>query len=228
MVTAAPHAHIAAADCSIITYRNSSGKNSQQNHRTSIQNRSGSMRSLMLSYPPKPLTILIIMVSTSISSTSTVFVSAKEAQAWKPRIDDSSSSELFEIAHEIEVVAPSQFPKPTWLLHDPDVVVVAEPTIGKHRPDKDVVMAYAEGYALPYYMCFIETLRATGFDGDIVMAIADYSLLESNVLDYLKTQEHVVIYIHRLAVRTYHEAGGVGHLPNVPFERHLRVEGRRW
>lgn len=193
---------------------NSSGDNSQQNHRTSIQNRSGSMRSLMLSYPPKPLMILIIMVLTSISSTSTVIVSAKEAQVWKPRIDDSSSSELFEIAHEIEVVAPSQFPKPTWLLHDPDVVVVAEPTIGKHRPEKDVVMAYAEGYALPYYMCFIETLRATGFDGDIVMAIADYSLLESNVLDYLKTQEHVVIYIHRLAC---YESDGV-----TPSERIMK------
>jgi hypothetical protein len=47
-------------------------------------------------------------------------------------------------------------------------------------------------------MCFIETLRQTGFDGDIVLAIAHYSLLAENVLEYLKAQEHVVVYIHEL------------------------------
>eukprot|EP00539_Tryblionella_compressa_P020305 CAMPEP_0178868750 /NCGR_PEP_ID=MMETSP0747-20121128/6159_1 /TAXON_ID=913974 /ORGANISM="Nitzschia punctata, Strain CCMP561" /LENGTH=89 /DNA_ID=CAMNT_0020535723 /DNA_START=30 /DNA_END=295 /DNA_ORIENTATION=+ len=68
------------------------------------------------------------------------------ASKFYPKIDmDNSSSELFEIAHEIEVSSPSHFPKPTWLLNDPDVVVIAEPAIGKHRPEKDVVMAYAEG-----------------------------------------------------------------------------------
>jgi len=121
------------------------------------------------------------------------------ADEWKPKIDESSSSELFEICHEIEVSAPSHFPKPTRLLNDPSVVIVAEPAFGKHRPDKDVVMAYAEGYALPYYMCFIETLRKTGFDGDIVLAIADYPLLADNVLDYLKDQENVILYIHELS-----------------------------
>lgn len=157
---------------------------------------------------------LMMTMSSISSSSSSMFVSANEKKEWKPRIDESSSSELFEIAHEIEVMAPSQFPKPTWLLHDPDVVVVAEPTFGKHRPDKDIVMAYAEGYSLPYYMCFIETLRATGFDGDIVMAIADYSLLEKYVLDYLKAQEHVVVYVHRLAC---YESDGV-----TPSERIMK------
>mmetsp|Transcript_44010 Transcript_44010/g.106710 ORF Transcript_44010/g.106710 Transcript_44010/m.106710 type:complete len:452 (-) Transcript_44010:181-1536(-) len=118
--------------------------------------------------------------------------------AFEPVIKEDSSSELFEIAHEIAVSPPTYFPKPTWLLNDPDAVVVAEPTIGKHRPEQDVVMAYAEGYSLPYYMCFIETLRETGFDGDIVLAIASYDLLEKNVLDYLKTKENVVVYIYEL------------------------------
>jgi hypothetical protein len=121
---------------------------------------------------------------------------------WKPIIKDDSSSELFEIPPEIRVSAPSAFPKPTRLLNSSSVVVVAEPTIGKHRPDNDVVMAYAEGYTLPYYMCFIETLRNTGFDGDIVLAIADYPLLERNVLDYLKSKENVVVYIHELSCET--------------------------
>jgi hypothetical protein len=118
---------------------------------------------------------------------------------FQPKIDmDSSSSELFEIASEIQVLPPSEFPKPTWLLHDPDVVVIAEPAFGEHRPDQDVVMAYAEGYSLAYYMCFIETLRGTGFEGDIVLAVADSSLLEKNVLEYLQTQEHLVVYSHKL------------------------------
>jgi hypothetical protein len=91
---------------------------------------------------------------------------SKANTEWKPIIDDSSSSELFEIAHEIEVLAPSHFPKPTRLLNDSHVEVVVDPTFGIHRPDQDVVMAYAEGYTLHYYMMFVETLRKTGFDGD--------------------------------------------------------------
>lgn len=118
--------------------------------------------------------------------------------AWKPKIVDLSDSELFEIAPEIEIVAPSQFPKPSRSLNDSSVVIVTEPAFGKHRADQDVVMAYAEGYDLPYYMCFIETLRQTGFQGDIVLAIAHYSLIAENVLEYLKEQENVVVYIHEL------------------------------
>ena len=121
--------------------------------------------------------------------------SAKDEEEWKPKIDmDHSQSELFEIAHEIAVNAPSAFPKPTYLINDPDVEVVVEPNIGQHRPDKDVVMAYAEGYTVDYYMCFIETLRATGFDGDIVMAVSEADQLQPHVWDYLKGQENVVIY----------------------------------
>jgi hypothetical protein len=119
-------------------------------------------------------------------------------EEWKPIIDDSSSSELFEIAHEIEVLAPSHFPKPTSLLNDSHVEVIVEPTFGTHRPDQDVVMAYAEGYTLPYYMMFIETLRKTGFDGDVVLAIAHYSLLAEHVLEYLQSQPNVIVYIHEL------------------------------
>lgn len=120
---------------------------------------------------------------------------------WKPVNNalEKSSSELFEIAHEIEVNSPSVFPKLTFPFEDDDVVVVVEPEIGRHRLDQDVVMAYAEGYALAYYMCFIETLRATGFNGDIVLATSEYELLADNVLDYLKSQENLVVYIHKLA-----------------------------
>jgi hypothetical protein len=47
-------------------------------------------------------------------------------------------------------------------------------------------------------MSFIETLRQTGFTGDIVMAIAGYELLAKNVVEYLKSKENVIIYIHEL------------------------------
>lgn len=118
---------------------------------------------------------------------------------WKPLVKmDKSQSNLFEIAHEIAVQAPSIFPKPTYPIGDPTVQVIVEPDIGKHRPDVDVVMAYAEGYTLDYYMCFIESLRDTGFDGDIVLATSEYGLLKEHVLDYLKTQENLVVYIHEL------------------------------
>ena len=142
--------------------------------------------------------VLFSLVVLLVTGSIFVVVEVECKGDFKPVIKEDSSSELFEIAHEIAVSAPTYFPKPTWLLNDPDVVVVAEPTIGKHRPEQDVVMAYAEGYSLPYYMCFIETLRETGFDGDIVLAIASYDLLEKNVLEYLKTKENVVVYIYEL------------------------------
>uniref|UniRef100_A0A7S4ELX4 Nucleotide-diphospho-sugar transferase domain-containing protein n=1 Tax=Pseudo-nitzschia australis TaxID=44445 RepID=A0A7S4ELX4_9STRA len=122
-----------------------------------------------------------------------------DADEWKPKIAmEQSQSKLFEISHEIEVSSPSFFPKPTYPLNDPDAVVVVEPQIGQHRPEQDAVMAYAEGYTVEYYMCFIETLRATGFDGDIVFATSEYDLLKPNVLEYLKMQKNLVVYIHKL------------------------------
>lgn len=144
------------------------------------------------------LSLLVLLLFTSPTLVIRSVSATDNEEGWKPVIDERSSSELFEIAHEIAVSAPSQFPKPTWLLSDRNVVVIAEPTFGQHRPEMDVVMAYAEGYSLAYYMCFIETLRETGFDGDIVLAIASYNLLEKDVLEYLKSKENVVVYIHEL------------------------------
>lgn len=64
-------------------------------------------------------------------------VSAKDFQ---PKLDSSSKSELFEIAHEIEVLAPSHFPKPTRKYNNSVVIPVVEPTFGRHRREQDVVM----------------------------------------------------------------------------------------
>lgn len=126
-------------------------------------------------------------------------IASADKDEWKPlnRMDESAS-DLFEIAHEIAVNGPTVFPKPTFPLNDSDAVVVVEPDIGVHRPDADVVMAYAEGYTVDYYMCFIETLRQTGFDGDIVLATSEHDFLKPDVLDYLKSKENLVVYIHKL------------------------------
>lgn len=140
--------------------------------------------------------LLIILLALLLITPPTVYA---EDDEWKPKIDmEHSQSDLFKIADEIAVSSPSAFPKPTFLLNDPTIEVVVEPEIGQHRPDQDVVMAYAEGYSIEYYISFITTLRDTGFDGDIVLATSEYDLLKPYVLEYLQSQENLVVYIHQL------------------------------
>lgn len=84
------------------------------------------------------------------------------------------------------MASPSQFPKPTRKIDDRAVPIV-QPTFGRHRSNQDAVLAYAEGYKLPYYMMFLETLAETGFVGDVVLAIAEDRILKPHVKDYLLT-----------------------------------------
>jgi len=77
--------------------------------------------------------------STSSSTSTTTLVWAAN-EDFHPKIDSSSQSELFEIAHEIEVLSPTHFPKPTYKYNNSAVVPIVEPTFGIHRPDQDVVM----------------------------------------------------------------------------------------
>lgn len=102
--------------------------------------------------------------------------------------------ELFEPAPESYVLGPSSFPKPTDKLEEHGAVPIVQPFYGHHRPEADAIFAYAEGYSVPYYLHFIETLRATGYDGDLVLAIAEERLLHPDVMVYLKTQENLVVY----------------------------------
>mmetsp|Transcript_10056 Transcript_10056/g.14113 ORF Transcript_10056/g.14113 Transcript_10056/m.14113 type:complete len:462 (+) Transcript_10056:19-1404(+) len=106
----------------------------------------------------------------------------------------SSSSLLFEPSKDIQVLGPSNFPKPSWKTGFREAKVVLEPHFGTHRPDADVVMAYAEGYTLPYYLSFVESLKAVGFEGDIVLFIAQQSYLKDGVEEYLRAQPHMIVY----------------------------------
>lgn len=123
-------------------------------------------------------------------------------------VDDSDlTANLFTPPDEIQVLAPSAFPKPTHLIPDDgkfpgnDVTVIVEPAFGVHRPEKDAIFAYAEGYGLEYYMMFIETLADTGFDGDYVLAISEPEMIKEDVMEYLKFQNrvHVIVYNHELS-----------------------------
>jgi hypothetical protein len=110
----------------------------------------------------------------------------EEPEEWKPIVDPVSHSDLFEPCASIQGIAPTRFPKPTRPLGD-NVTIIVEPTFGKHRPDVDAILAYAEGYKLSFYMMFMETLTHTGFRGDVVLAIAEERIVRPDVVDYLKT-----------------------------------------
>jgi len=119
---------------------------------------------------------------------------------FKPFIKEESQAELFEPSDAVTVNSASHFPKPTRKLGS-NATIIVEPTFGEHRPEADAILAYAEGYQLSYYMMFLETLAATGFTGDVVLAIAEERIVRNDVVDYLKTyatgdrsKPNVVVY----------------------------------
>ena len=119
---------------------------------------------------------------------------------FKPIIKEESQAELFEPSDAVTVNSASHFPKPTRKLGS-NATIIVEPTFGEHRPEADAILAYAEGYQLSYYMMFIETLAATGFTGDVVLAIAEERIVREDVVDYLRTyalgdrsKPNVVVY----------------------------------
>ena len=103
---------------------------------------------------------------------------------------------LFQPPPQIRVLGPSEFPKPTDKLllqnsskavQDMEPVVRVKPAYGHHRSNQDAILAYAEGYKLPWYQMFMETLTSTGYRGDVVLAIAEERIVSPHVVDYLKT-----------------------------------------
>lgn len=127
------------------------------------------------------------------------FISAASSEEWKATVKETSEAALFEPSDEVKVSAPSHFPKPTRAIDD-EATVIVEPTFGAHRSDQDAIMAYAEGYHLSFYMMFLETLKETGYRGDVVLSIAEERIIRPNVVEYLKTfqghadKPNVVVY----------------------------------
>jgi hypothetical protein len=104
---------------------------------------------------------------------------------------------LFQHSKEVQVLGPSSFPKPSnyHKTHPTDDIVInLQPVFGKHRRDQDVVMAFAAEYPLKTFVIFIESLRDTGFTGDIVLAVHELDLRQDDIKEYLSQAPNVVIY----------------------------------
>ena len=65
--------------------------------------------------------------------------------------------------------------------------VILEPTFGKHRSHVDAIFGLAEGYDLRIYLLFIESLKETGFQGDLVLSVSAIGSLKDGVEDYLRS-----------------------------------------
>ncbi len=64
---------------------------------------------------------------------------------------------------------------------------IIQPTFGIHRMNVDAVFALAEGYDLKIYLLFIESLKKTGFEGDLVISVSSLDELKPDVEDYLRS-----------------------------------------
>lgn len=114
--------------------------------------------------------------------------------------DDSRlvQDSLFNPSDKYTLLGPTRFPKPTDMVGK-NATVMLKPIFGKHRPDQDAVMAYAEGYELVNYLAFIESLKQTGFEGDIVLAVSELPALREGVEEYLRQCDTCVVYAINLA-----------------------------
>lgn len=119
---------------------------------------------------------------------------------------------LFGPHPDIKVFGPSGFPKPTdYAKHyyssangntnkKDDRVLVPHwtPLFGTHRPDQDAVLAIAAEYSLDNYLVLIESLRRTGFRGDIVLSVSPLDIKNEDIRAYLQSDPHVIVYVPNL------------------------------
>ena len=118
---------------------------------------------------------------------------------------------LFQYATDAMVSGPTKFPKPTDYYfstkstttpmeekvsdHLYDIVPYLQPVAGTHRREEDAVIAFAAEYPLSNYISFIESLRVTGFTGDIILAISPLDMRKEDVWEYLtEPDNHIVLY----------------------------------
>jgi hypothetical protein len=111
---------------------------------------------------------------------------------------------LFTISSEISTIGPTVFPKPTYILQSQlehqqpegeEIVTNLKPVSGQHRPTHDAVLLFAAEYPLFHYILFVTTLRDTGYDGDIVMAVSPMDWNTTDIKEYLESSPNVVVYV---------------------------------
>jgi hypothetical protein len=101
--------------------------------------------------------------------------------------------DLFHYSHELHVLGPTRFPKPTEIFQTiigyenmyEEIVPYIRPVHGIHRPHKDALVAFAAEYPILNYLSFIESLRDTGYKGDIILSISQLDIDKEDVWTYL-------------------------------------------
>lgn len=124
--------------------------------------------------------------------------------------------ELFHYSEELHVLGPTRFPKPTEIFQtisgyedisniQDAIVSYIRPVHGKHRPNKDALVAFAAEYPISNYLSFIESLRITGFKGDIILSISVLDMQKEDVWTYLTNADdededglRVILYAPKL------------------------------
>lgn len=96
-------------------------------------------------------------------------------------------------AEEVDSNIPT-FPLPSDAVPAESVSsqIILKPKFGSHRPNQSAVFAFAEGYDLRVYATFIESLKQTGYTGDVVLAVSHVEGMKGGVEEYLKwySQQH--------------------------------------
>ena len=128
-----------------------------------------------------------------IVAVATVVTTAKQPKDDDPTLQHQLHNEhlpMFQYHPAVRTIGPNIFPRPTdinrTLIHPTEFAL--QPAHGTHRPEQDAVVAYAAEYPLSNYVVFIESLRETGFEGDIVLAVSplDVSSLFWHLLDHTR------------------------------------------
>jgi hypothetical protein len=99
---------------------------------------------------------------------------------------------------EFSVVGPTAFPKPNAVAAespDDEIVNYLSPTFGTHRKDQDAVLIFAAEYSVNTYILFLSTLRETGFEGDVVVAVSKLDYQDKWVKEFLENDPHIIVYV---------------------------------
>lgn len=128
---------------------------------------------------------------------STVFPRKQEPRHFRRRLTSektASSAVHLLTPSSFTVVGPSVFPKPSAYGQDnDDVQPYLKPSFGAHRQEADAVFVFAAEYGLNTYICFVESLRKTGFTGDIVFAVSTLDLKDVYTREYLSEPNNGIV-----------------------------------
>ena len=134
-------------------------------------------KSLLFNFPVL-LTIMVLLAASVTTEASILYDGHR--QTLEDATAELPEDNPFKVVPEAFVIGPTVFPKPSDVQHlDPrndsnnqqPLVPYLQPILGRHRPSKDAVLLFASEYRLENYVLFVESLRATGFTGDICMVI---------------------------------------------------------